>query len=141
DKSDTDVICPSNAGAFANILNRGYDAVKEVDENIQVVLHCDDGGHMDTYDRFIGTLNENGVNFDVIGASYYPAWSQLEVGAVVDFINEVSKKYGKDVLIMETGYNWNETRKDGYPGQLAEFEGYMEKFPFTEEGQAGYMNE
>lgn len=141
DKSDTDVICPSNAGAFANILNRGYDAVKEVDENIQVVLHCDDGGHMDTYDRFIGTLNENGVNFDVIGASYYPAWSQLEVGAVVDFINEVSEKYGKDVLIMETGYNWNETRKDGYPGQLAEFEGYMEKFPFTEEGQAGYMNE
>lgn len=141
DKSEDDVICPANAAAFAEILNKGYEAVKETDENIEVVLHCDDGGHMDTFDRFIGTLNANGVNFDVVGASYYPAWSQLEVGAVVDFINEVSEKYGKDVLIMETGYNWSAVKKDGYPGQLAEYEGYMEKFPFTEEGQAGFMDE
>lgn len=140
-KKETDILCPADVEAMVQILNRAYDAAKEVDSSIQTILHRDDGGHMNSYDFFLGKLVDAGVKFDVIGASFYPAWSQIDVAAAVDFINKVCEKYDKDLIIMETGYNWNDTRKDGYPGQLAEFEGYMEKFPFTPEGQAGYINE
>lgn len=141
DKSDNDVICPQDREALVSVLNRAYDAVKEVDDSILTVLHSDGGGIMSKYDYFIGGIIEAGAKFDIIGASYYPAWSQVDVDTLTSFIDEVCEKYDKDILIMETGYNWNPTRKDGYDGQLVEFEGYMEKFPFTPQGQAGYLNE
>ena len=32
--------------------------------------------------------------------------------------NTLINRYDKDVIIMETGYNWNETKPDGWDGQL-----------------------
>jgi hypothetical protein len=41
---------------------------------------------------------------------------------------------------METGYNWNDTKKNGSAGQLtANASGYDEKYPFTKEGHKGFM--
>ena len=43
---------------------------------------------------------------------------------------------------METGYNWNPKKKNGYEGQLtANAEGYNEKYPFTQDGQYNFLND
>ncbi|MBQ3471153.1 MAG: glycosyl hydrolase 53 family protein, partial [Clostridia bacterium] len=55
-------------------------------------------------------------------------------------------KYDRDVLIMETGYNWTENKKNGYGGQLTpteddpkNAEGYEEKYPFKPAGQLDFL--
>ena len=44
-------------------------------------------------------------------------------------------------MIMETGFNWNETRKDGYAGQLKDSDVYKDIYPPTMTGHKNFMAE
>ncbi|MGN0107354.1 MAG: glycosyl hydrolase 53 family protein [Hominilimicola sp.] len=143
---EDDIKCYKDWEGLANILNRGYDAVKAVSPESQVVIHLANGSKDSVFTWFFDAYNNAGGKFDVIGASYYPAWSHNPIETCVSFCNTISEKYDKDILIMETGYNWTENKKNGYGGQLtptADDEknapGYTEKYPFTADGHKGFM--
>jgi len=131
----------SNFARMSEYLNKGSDAVKAVSPSAKVVLHVDDGGNKDKYDWFFGNCNTNGVRYDIIGASYYPFWTQKTVGQIVDWADYISAKYDKDILIMETGYNWNPTLPDGKTGQLANNGPYNIKYNSSPEGQRDFLYE
>lgn len=144
--SDSDIKCYKDWAGLASMLNRGYDAVKAVAPESQVVIHLANGSKDSIFTWFLSDYIKAGGKFDVIGASYYPAWSHNPIETCVSFCNTISKKYDKDILIMETGYNWSENKKNGYGGQLTPTEddpknapGYTEKYPFTQEGHAAFM--
>lgn len=146
DVEDDDIKCYKDWAGLANILNRGYDAVKAVSPESQVVIHLANGSKDSIFTWFFDSYKRAGGKFDVIGASYYPAWSYNPIETCVSFCNNISKKYDKDILIMETGYNWTLNKKNGYGGQLtptADDEknapGYTEKYPFTTDGHKGFM--
>ncbi len=137
-----DIKCHENWQALADILNRGYDAVKEVSPESEVVLHLANGSQDGTFTWFFDKYLEAGGKVDVIGASYYPAWSGNPIETCAAFCHNISIKYDKNILIMETGYNWNPKKKNGYEGQLtANAEGYNEKYPFTQDGQYNFLND
>ncbi len=145
DIEDDDIKCYKDWDGLAAILNRGYDAVKEVSPESQVVIHLANGSKDSVFTWFLDSYINAGGKFDVIGASYYPAWSWNTVETCVDFCNNISKKYDKDILIMETGYNWTENKKNGFGGQLTPTDedqknpdGYTEKYPFTTDGHKGF---
>lgn len=142
----------ANWGAIKSFINAGYEAVKSVSPESKVVIHLADqtgdfkkhGSTVDyyTYSWFFSTLEKNGGKYDVIGASYYPSWSQSTVDDMVGYCNNLIRKFHKDILVMESGYNWNKTRKDGYEGQLNQnAEEYKNKYPSTPIGQKGYLTE
>ena len=139
DKSDNDIICPEDWDSLARFINAGYKAVTEVAPESKVIIHLDDGSKVSAFTWYLDKLDAAGAKYDVIGASYYPAWSGNTIDACVDFCNEITKQYDKDVMIMETGFNWNETIKDGSAGQLVDIDAYKEIFPPTQEGHCGYM--
>lgn len=142
DKKDeaNDIKCYKDWSGLANILNRGYDAVKAVSPESQVIIHLANGSKDSIFTWFFDEYKKAGGKFDVIGASYYPAWTQNPVETCVSFCNSISSKYNKDIMIMEVGYNWNKTKKNGYEGQLtSNAPGYNEKYPFTQEGHCGFM--
>lgn len=142
----------ANWDAISKFINAGYDAVKAVSPQSKVVIHLADqtgdfrkhGNTVDyyTYAWFFSTLEKNGGKYDVIGASYYPSWSQSTVNDMVGYCNNLIRKFHKDILVMESGYNWNKTRKDGYEGQLNQnAEEYETKYPDSPAGQKGYLTE
>jgi arabinogalactan endo-1,4-beta-galactosidase len=95
---------------LAQLLKAGHDAVKSVDERIQVMLHIDSGGNNATSRWWYDSAIQRGVTFDVIGLSYYPQWQ----GALSDLqnnANDLATRYGKDVMVVETAYPW--TTSDG----------------------------
>ncbi|MDO5397346.1 MAG: glycosyl hydrolase 53 family protein [bacterium] len=139
DKSDKDIICPEDWDSLARFINAGYKAVKEVSPESRIIIHLDDGSKVSSFTWYLDKLDAAGAKYDVIGASYYPAWSGNTIDTCVDFCNEITKQYDKDIMIMETGFNWNETIKDGSAGQLVDIEAYKEIFPPTQEGHYGYM--
>ena len=61
-----------------------------------------------------------GVQWDVIGASYYPFWTRKPVTQLAGFARTVTSRYDKDLFIMEVGFNWSPTLPNGYPGRLAD---------------------
>lgn len=148
DKKDEkkDIKCPEDWTALAAILNRGYDAVKEVSPDSKVIIHLAEGSKEGVFTWFFDKYLAAGGKVDTIGASYYPAWSHNTIDTLVAFCNNISAKYDRDIMIMETGYNWTLNKKNGYPGQLTpteddpkNAEGYDEKYPFTIGGQLNFL--
>jgi len=86
---------------------------------------------------FFNQCVQYGVNWDIIGCSYYPYWTGLTAEQAEASINTFQPLFNKPVMIMETGYNWSTNLCDGYTGQLAN-DG-PEPFPSTEEGQKEFL--
>lgn len=139
-----------NWAAIAQIVNAGYKAVKEVSPNSQVVVHLadntydvvDKADHVDwwAYAWYFDELTKAGAKFDVIGASYYPSWSTATAAEAAQFYRQLIKRYNRDVLVMETGYNWTPKKKDGTDGQLPyTAPAYKERYTFSKDGQKGFM--
>lgn len=138
------------AAALAKFLNKGYNAVKEISPSSQVVLHvgCNaDDMHWENQSGvgtwFFGLMQQLNVNYDVIGTSFYPFWAQtdsvyavkkkLDLQDFQDWCHLMIQQFDKDILVMETGYNW------GTPGQLSNNGAYQNVYPSTPEGQRNYM--
>ena len=91
------------------LLASGLKAVHDVDpaHKTKTLIHLPDGGDNALYQRFFDMLTkDNGVNdFDIIGVSYYPFWhgtlDQLQAN-----INDISQRYNKDVIVVETAYGY-----------------------------------
>ncbi len=136
-----DIKCPEDWASMVRFNNAAYDAVKAVSPETQVGFHLSNGSIESIYTWWIDKAEKNGIKYDYIGASYYPSWTNNTVATAVSFCNTISKKYDKDILIMETGYNWNPTLKNGQSGQLSDIDAYKDIYPSTLAGHKGFMAE
>ncbi|WP_141500261.1 glycosyl hydrolase 53 family protein [Paenibacillus luteus] len=105
-------------GNLARFLQAGAEAVKTASPQSKVILHLDDAGNYSKYESFFDQIEARNVDYDIIGPSYYPFWTDLTIEQIVAFCNYFSEKYDKDIMIMETGYNWNPALPNGTIGQL-----------------------
>lgn len=105
-----------NPKQYAGFFKAGYDAVKSVFPEAIVIVHLDNGFDNNLYTRNLEVLKTNGATWDMIGMSLYPYWSMQsgrESSAQEAFrdcmknIRSLSKKYGCDVMITETGFEVN----------------------------------
>lgn len=134
---------------IAKIINAAYNSIKSVSPNSKVVVHLADAtsdvdkwGSPSTYKWYFDLITKAGAKFDVIGASYYPSWSETTAESFAKSCEMLFSNYGKDVLIMESGYNFTPKRKDGYDGQLSNnAPAYSDVYKFSQEGQKGFIAE
>lgn len=120
------------------LYNTGYDAVKAVSEDSKVIIHSNAAGDRDQYNWYFGELKNWNTKYDIIGASYYPFWTNKNTTQLLEWANYISAKFDKDILIMETGYSWNKTLPDGTSGQLSHNGPYKEFSPL---GQKNFILE
>jgi arabinogalactan endo-1,4-beta-galactosidase len=99
--------------AFARLLSAGSRAVRETDPGIRIAVHLADGGDRGLYQFIFDELTNRGVDFDIIGLSYYPFWHGPLEG-LIDNMNTVSVRYSKPVIVMETSYAWTLVDQDDY---------------------------
>jgi arabinogalactan endo-1,4-beta-galactosidase len=130
----------ANWPRLAALLRAGSSAVKSVAPQTRVVIHLDDAGNTAKYQDYFDHVQKLQVQWDVIGTSYYPFWSRRRIAEVMDFCSAMSTRYNRDVLIMETGFNWTPTRADGYAGQLSDNGPYPDSMS-SPQGQAIFMRE
>ncbi len=92
---------------LGQLLNKGYDAVKAVDQNIKVIVHVDEGNNNKKFREFFDNATAQKVRYDIIGFSYYPYWIKkdyTETIADLQFnLNDMAKRYGKEVMVVEVG--------------------------------------
>jgi arabinogalactan endo-1,4-beta-galactosidase len=104
----------------------------------RILLHVDAGGDNAACRSFFDRARAEGVPFDLIGVSYYPWWH----GTLDDLrgnLVDLTARYGKPVMVVETAYPWTLTWSDathnlvGEPGRL------LPGFPASEEGQRAFL--
>lgn len=123
---------------LADFYNAGYKAVKEVSPETRVIIHGDDAGDKEQYNWYFGLLRDYHVSYDIIGASYYPFWTNRDAATVMDWAEYTCNKFGKDLLFMETGYAWQKTIPDGSDGQLSHNNPYTD---LSKRGQKNFLLE
>lgn len=96
-----------NWNQLGQLLNKGYDAVKDVDKNIKVIVHVDEGNNNAKFRTFFDNATAQKVRYDIIGLSYYPYWIKKDYSETIadlEFnLNDMVKRYDKDVMIVEVG--------------------------------------
>nr|WP_315258355.1 glycosyl hydrolase 53 family protein [uncultured Flavobacterium sp.] len=96
-----------NFNQLAQLLNKGYDATKAVNENIKVIVHLDEGNNSKKFRWFFDNAKANNVKYDVIGLSYYPFWIKTDykenIADLANNLNDMSARYDKEVMIVEVG--------------------------------------
>lgn len=126
---------------FATLLKAGITGAREAGAP-SIMVHIDRGGDNGGARYFYDRIRAQGVLFDVIGLSYYPFWHG-SLAALRSNLNDLSSRYGKDLVVVETSYPWTLNNGDGLgnfintPSQLPD----GSRFPATPTGQAAYYEE
>ena len=103
----------ANTDQLARLLNAANAGVKAVDPTVVIMLHVALGGQNDESVFFIDEMVKRGVQFDVIGESYYPKWH----GTLEDLqynLDDLSRRYQKDVIVVEYSHRKEAVNKIGF---------------------------
>ena len=124
---------PEQWDTLAELLKagiRGVDAGRGTAARPLIMLHIDKGGDRAKTQWWLDNVIQRGVQFDVIGQSYYPWWhgTLLDLRANLAFMAEA---YRKPIVLVEVAYNWRPSEYVGKPAPFAE----------TPEGQRAFLEE
>jgi arabinogalactan endo-1,4-beta-galactosidase len=125
----------ANWDNLATLLKAGIKGVKEAENgaDIPIMIHAATGGSLEESNTFYKNIIQRGVNFNVIGLSYYPWWhgtfEQLE-----ENLTFLSDNFSQDLVLVETAYYSN-----GWYPEPAEWVLDVKPFPPTEQGQYDFM--
>ena len=131
---------------FLRLVGAGCRAAREISPGTKIVLHLERSNDQQVYQEFFGEIINAGIDFDVIGASYYPYWHGTPEDVFANLDN--CKHFGKEIMIVELGYGFTD---QGYvlngeqirlvvDPERAYVEGVSDKYPLTPDGQAAYID-
>jgi arabinogalactan endo-1,4-beta-galactosidase len=123
---------PEHWDNFADLIKAGISGVDDgrgTNTRPRIMIHIDRGGDKARTKWFFDKLNTYGLDYDVIGQSYYPWWH----GSLLDLrenLNFMATSYNKDIILVEVAYCWRPTEYRKKPAP----------FPETPEGQRDFLD-
>ena len=102
---------------FATLLRAGIRGAKmhlEADDHVRIMIHTHSGGKPKAIQWFFERMQEHGVEYDMIGLSYYPWW-QGGIENLQQAMKHTAEMFGKEIVVVETAYPWRPSKKaEGY---------------------------
>lgn len=105
---------------IAKYLNAGIRAVREIQADIPIMIHLDNGGFNEMYVEWFDEFTKRAEPFDIIGLSYYPFWH----GTMEDYCDREGKPL-------------DQLKEMATKPELVEKLDY----PMTKEGQTSFMKD
>lgn len=138
-----------NYDNIARFVSAGIRGVREINKEIPIMIHLDNGGNNELYRRWFDEYIKRGEDFQVIGLSYYPFWHGT-LDMLENNMNDIAQRYGKELVIAEVSMGYTmEDYKDYEKLSDAERKGYatrqalVEKieYPMTKQGQVEFLKD
>jgi arabinogalactan endo-1,4-beta-galactosidase len=128
-----------NRNAF--LINKGIKAVrdiaKEKNAEIGVMLHI---AQPENGLWWFEQASKNGLtDYDWIGLSYYPIWSDYNLTNVEEAFTTLISTYGKRLMVVETAYPFTMENADAANNILGS-DALITGYPATQQGQLDYLN-
>ena len=124
---------------LAALLKEGYQAVKDCSSSTKVMLHIAEGGDNDLARWWFDNMTRREVPFDVVGISYYPYWHG-SLGELQHNLNDISARYEKDVIVVETAYAFTDQEDDSH-SNIVTSDMALPGYPLTPEGQRAMLRD
>ena len=117
---------------FANLLKAAGTACREECPKAKIILHTERVPRVNVLLNFYDQMKNRGVDYDIIGLSYYPYYHG-NLSTLATALNNVSNKYqDKDIMIVETGYSYKYKVGD---------QDFSSTWPLTLEGQRKFTED
>ena len=140
DKADT------NWPGYLMLLKAGCNAVREECPNAQIIIHTDRPTNTGYNSYYYNKLVNNGVDFDIIGLSYYPFWhgyltaeqvaSKSDKNHLVNALKNLKTLFPtKRVHIVEFAYNFQYWPSEGVNKDT------RDAWPCSVEGQYNFVKD
>lgn len=134
-----------NYDNFCRLISAGCSACREICPEAKIILHLERSNDKAVYREFFTEMANHSVDYDIIGASYYPYWH----GTPEEMMENLNacKRFGKEIMIVELGYGFTdrgyvlngEERRLVIDEERANVPGVTDKYPLTPDGQAEYI--
>ena len=129
------------------LIDAGCRACREVLPGAKIMLHLEKSNDQAVYQEFFSHMEAAGIDYDIIGASYYPYWHGTPDELFANLQN--CRRFGKELMVAELGYGFTtEAYTLGGKGQRlvidaerAYVPGFTERYPVTPEGQEAFVRD
>jgi len=137
---DGDLEWPIDWERNSALINKGIEAVRDFstqnNTNVEVMLHIAQPENALWW--FEQATNSGITDFDWIGLSYYPQWSDYNLSDVDEAFSTLINTYNKKLMVVETAYPFTLENKDA-ANNIMGADALIEGFPATEQGQLDYL--
>jgi len=124
------------------LINKGIEAVRDIsvakNKDIEVMLHIAQPENGLWW--FEQATNAGVTDYDWIGLSYYPIWSDYNLNNVGSALSTLINTYNKRLMIVETAYPFTMVNADSANNILGN-DALVSGYPATQQGQLGYLNQ
>ncbi len=106
----------------------------------ELILHLATGGDNTRCRWFLDQVTTAGVDFDVIGLSFYPWWH----GSLWDLdanLRDLGPRYAKSLLVVETAYPWTLDGADATGNFVTGSTNLPAGYPATPRGQLDFLRD
>jgi arabinogalactan endo-1,4-beta-galactosidase len=139
---DGDLEWPINWVRNSHLINKGIEAIRAIAEDkneaIEVMLHI---AQPENGLWWFQQATNNGVtDFDWIGLSYYPIWSDYSLDDVQTPLTTLINTYNKKLMIVETAYPFTLENVDSANNILGS-DALVNNYPASQQGQLDYLNQ
>ncbi|KAJ8952207.1 hypothetical protein NQ318_022657 [Aromia moschata] len=127
---------------MTNFLTSATNAVRQAGlaTTPKIILHLANGCDNSMYQWWFKGVVDAGVNFDIIGLSYYPYWHGT-LSALASNLNDLASRFQKDLLVVETAYGFTLDNGDSCPNVFGSDQVSAAGYPATEDGQANFLTD
>ena len=132
---------------FCKLVDAGCRACREVLPQAKIVLHLERSNDKAVYQEFFSEMEKAGIDYDIIGASYYPYWHGTPEELFANLKD--CRPFGKELMVMELGYGFTteayqlngESKRLVIDSERAYVPGFTERYPVSPEGQAAFVED
>lgn len=125
---------------LAGLLKAGVDGVKDAGCSARIMLHLDQGGDNGLYRWWFDHIVAEGVEFDIIGLSFYGYWHG-ELADLSNNLSDLAHRYEKDLVVVETAYAYTFADQDGWTNIIGREAQLVAGYPATVESQANWLRD
>lgn len=126
------------------LFKAGSEAVRKIStdyqQEIQVALHFTDPNDPSKYNYIAKTLQENNVDYDVFGFSYYPCWHG-DINTITTALQTIATTYDKQVMVAETSYPYTLEDTDGWDNTIQKSSALIDGYTASVQGQANELRD
>jgi arabinogalactan endo-1,4-beta-galactosidase len=138
---DEELVWPIDWERNAYLFNKGIQAVRDIAKNsgkkVEVMLHI---AQPENGLWWFKDATANGItDFDWIGLSYYPIWSDYKLNDVGSALKTLVDTYKKRLMVVETAYPFTMENKDE-ANNILDNKALVSGYPASQQGQLDYLN-
>ncbi len=125
---------------LTRLLKAGIAGVKDAGCDAKIMLHLDRGGNNDLFRWWFDNIIAEGVEFDVIGLSFYGYWHG-DLSDLAANLADLAQRYKKELIVVETAYAYTLANQDGYGNIIGRADQLIVGYPATVDGQSAWLRD